>query len=762
MTPSSTYRLQITPDFRLQDAAAMLDYLAELGVGAVYLSPVLASTTGSGHGYDVTDPTVVDPQRGGEEGWQQLVRAAEQAGLDVVLDIVPNHLGIANAWQNPAWWSVLGHGQDSEYAAWFDVDWSAEHIVLPMLGSKDDLDNLQLSEDLAELSFWEHRFPVAPGTAKPGDSPREVHDRQHYRLVPGNQGNDLLTHRRFFTVATLAGVRQEDPEVFRATHERVLRMVCEDGLAGLRVDHPDGLSDPAGYFEQLAEAAPGTWLVAEKILEHGEPLPRWAVAGTSGYDAMTEVNQVFVDPAGEQPFTEDYQRRTGDMLGVEEHMLAGKLMVARTMFGAETRRLLNLLELDQTPREQAGVALHEVAARLGVYRTYLPTEDQALRDALARTRREVPGLAATLDVLEPQLVDPAREVARRFQQFTGAVMAKGVEDTAWYRANRFVALNEVGGNPASFGISPADFHRAMELRERDLPQSMTALSTHDTKRGEGVRARLAALAELPEQWAAFADVFAARTDVTEPTMRHLLAQTIAGMGAVPAQRLHDYATKAMREAGLATGWMAPDEDFEAGVHRAIDAAFDDEQLSAAWHELQQRLTAPGHSNDVSAKLVQLTMPGVPDVYQGTEVWEDSLVDPDNRRPVDYQALRELLDTSPTKFTDPAFKQHVVRTALRLRRERTELFTGYRPVQAEGDCAEHLVGFERDGVVTLATRLPVRLSEAGGWGETSITLQGSWQDLLSRAGCESAWLSGTVRLADLLRDRPVALLVRRQG
>ena len=754
MIPTSTYRLQITPEFRLQDAAAMVDYLAELGVGAVYLSPVLASTTGSGHGYDVTDPTVVDPQRGGEQGWQQLVEAARAAGLGLVLDIVPNHLGIANAWENPAWWSVLAQGRNSRYAAWFDIDWTAGRIVLPVLGEAADLDRLTLSADATELSFWEHRFPVAPGTAQPGDGPREVHERQHYRLVPGSEGNDLLTHRRFFTVSTLAGVRQEDPEVFDATHERVLRMVREDGLVGLRVDHPDGLADPAGYFTRLSEAAPGAWIVAEKILEHAEQLPDWAVAGTSGYDAMTEVNQVFVDPAGEAPFTQDYQQRTGDQLDVAEHMLQGKLMVARTLFGAETRRLLCLLELGPLDREQAATALHEVAARLVVYRTYLPEPPRELAEAVARTRAEVPALSGALDVLEPQLVDPSREAACRFQQFTGAVMAKGVEDTAWYRANRFVALNEVGGNPASFGTTLDDFHRAMGRRERELPASMTALSTHDTKRGEGVRARLAALSELPEQWADFADLFGRHTGITEPTFAHLLAQTVAGMGAVPAQRLHDYATKAMREAGLATSWTSPDEAFETRVHEAIEAAYGDEELSEAWHRMQELLTVPGHSNDVSAKLVQLVMPGIPDVYQGTEVWEDSLVDPDNRRPIDYPALRALLDAEPTEATDPAFKQTVVRTALQLRRDRPELFQGYRPVTAQGEAADHLVGFERDGVVALATRLPVGLARRGGWGATSVELDGSWRELL---GGRSA--SGRTSVAELLDWRPVALLVR---
>ncbi|WP_420174537.1 malto-oligosyltrehalose synthase [Luteococcus sp. OSA5] len=754
MTPTSTYRLQITPDFRLQDAAALVDYLDALGVGAIYLSPVLTSTTGSGHGYDVTDPTTIDPQRGGEDGWRELVSAARGKGLGIVVDIVPNHLGIAKAWENPAWWSVLAHGQDSDYADWFDIDWSAPRITVPVLGSPDDLDRLELSDDLRELRFYEHRFPVAEGTAQPGDSPREVHQRQHYELIPGSQGNDLLTHRRFFTVATLAGLRVEDPAVFDATHERVLRMVREDGIEGLRIDHPDGLRDPRGYFARLRELCPEQWLIAEKILEHAEPVPDWAMDGTSGYDAMTEVNQVFVDSSAEDFFTRDYLERTGDELDVEQHILVGKRWMAQTMFGAEMRRILDALDLADLSREDAARAMQEVAARMEFYRSYLPEDDRALTAALGNTRHDLPELGPVLDVLEAQLLDGRNEAALRFQQFTGAVMAKGVEDTAWYRANRFVALNEVGGHPQGFGIDLNTFHRAMERRELVLPRSMTALSTHDTKRGEDVRARLAALAELPEQWAAFADVFQARTSIPEPTFAHLLAQTLAGVGPVERQRLHDYAVKAMREAGLATNWIEPDAGFETAVHQAIDAAYDDEALAQAWHELQRVLTPLGHWNSLSQKLVQLTMPGIPDVYQGTEIWDDSLVDPDNRRAVHFDQLRQLLDTDSSDPLDPAYKQKLVRTVLTLRRERPELFTGYRPVVASGLAAGHLLGFERSGLVALATRLPHRLQNLGGWQDTTIDLDGEWVEQLGQQR-----VGGRIGLGQLMDHSPVAVLVR---
>ncbi len=752
--PTSTYRLQITPDFRLQDAAEVIDHLDDLGVGAVYLSPVLTSTVGSQHGYDVTDPTRIDPQRGGEEGWQALVAAARRRNIGLILDIVPNHLGVSAPVENPAWWSVLAEGARSEYAPWFDINWEAGRISIPVLGADGDLSALMLSDDATELRFYDHRFPVARGTARHGDDARAVHDRQHYELIPGAQGSERLTYRRFFTVETLAGLRIEDPLVLEATHSRVLRMVAEGEVVGLRVDHPDGLTDPGEYFQRLRAATGDLWIVAEKILEHGESMPTWAVQGTTGYDAMTEVNQLFIDPAAEGTFTVDYQRRTGDLRSVEDHILVGKTRMAGAGFVTEVNRIMSLLDLEGFPAATIRAALVATAVRLDVYRTYLPEDHAALDAALARATRDEPALAPAIAALAPILLDVRQEAARRFQQLTGAVMAKGVEDTAWYRANRFVALNEVGGHPSRFGLHPDAFHRAMAAREKNAPLSMTSLATHDTKRGEDVRARLAGLAELPDEWGCFLDVFTSRTNVSEPTFAHLLAQTLAATGPVDPERLHAYAEKAMREASLATSWQATDTAFEGCVHAAIEVCTEDAELNAAWRRLHEAIIPIGAVNSLGQKLVQLTMPGIPDVYQGTEVWDDSLVDPDNRRPVDFDALRILAETTPTSFLDPAYKLQVVRTALRLRRDQPDRFHGYRPIQASGPSAQHLLAFERDGVITLATRLPRGLALNGGWPGTSVSLDGIWVDLLTGTShC------GSVGVEVLLSGGPVALLVR---
>jgi (1->4)-alpha-D-glucan 1-alpha-D-glucosylmutase len=744
--PTSTYRLQIQRDFTLYDAAELIGYLRDLGAGAVYLSPLLQSTIGSDHGYDTTDASRVDRDRGGDQGLQQLLRAAREADLGVVIDIVPNHLGISVPVENPAWWDVLKLGQDSPYARWFDIDWSRGRILVPILG-----DDQTLRVEDGELRYFEHRFPLAPGSWQEGDDARAVHDRQHYELVHYARGNSELNYRRFFAVTTLAGVRVEDEYVFSATHA-LIRQWADQGIDGLRVDHPDGLVDPADYLERLRSIAPDAWITVEKILEPGEALPAdWVVDGTTGYDAMREVNGVFVDPSGQEAFTDLYQRLTGDQRTLPEHIEAAKRMVVTELLPAEIRRMSGLAP--EIP--DVGQALGEVAIAFEVYRSYLPQGVEQLDHALDLVARRRPELAATLDQLSPRLHDHTDELARRMQQLSGATMAKGVEDTAYYRYARFVALNEVGGNPDDFGIGLGEFHRLQAARQDHQPHSMTGLSTHDTKRGEDIRARLAVLSEIPDQWAHFAEQFLGATNVPNPAFGYFLAQSLAGTGPIERERMHHYAEKAMREACDGTSWTRPDEAFEASVHEAVDTAYDQPLLRAAWDELDALITLPGWSNSLGQKLVQLTMPGVPDVYQGSEVWENNLVDPDNRRPVDFTVRKKLLNAAndaPPKIDDTgAAKLWITRQALRLRRSNPDWFSGYRPIEAVGSVRDHLVGFDRGGAITLATRLPVGLAVTG-WGDTTVNLPTSYQDQLTGRSAQ-----GEVWLTDLLADYPVALL-----
>lgn len=743
--PSSTYRLQLRRGCTLDDAAAAVDYLADLGVGALYLSPILQSVVGSDHGYDTTDPTRIDADRGGEPGWARLLAAARRAGLQVVLDIVPNHLGVGVPRQNPSWWDVLTHGADSAYAQWYDIDWSRP-LLLPVLG-----DDARLGIIDGQLAYAEHRFPLAPGTWQPGDDPEMVHSRQHYRLVHHSRGNTELSYRRFFVVTSLAGLRQEDPAVFAATHRRIAQII-EEGVTGLRVDHPDGLVDPAGYLRRLAALAPEAWITVEKILESGERLPDWPVAGTTGYDAMREVCGVFIDPGAEA--TERYQRLTGDRLTCADHVEQGKRMVVSDLLVAEVRRIAALLP--DVPEAPAAVA--EVAVAFAVYRSYLPAGVADLDAALALAERRRPELAEALRAIAPRLRDPADEAARRFQQLSGATMAKGTEDTAYYRYARFIALNEVGADPGEFGIAPADFHDLQLARQARCPRSMTALSTHDTKRGEDVRARLAVLAEVGPAWEEFAAGFLDHSGISNRAFAYLLAQTLVGIGPVAErERFHAYAVKAMREAAQETGWTRIDPVYEAGVTRAIDLAYDDPGLRDLWDRVLAEVERPGWSNALGQKLVQLTMPGIPDVYQGTESWEDSLVDPDNRRLVDFGKLSRLLDsltgTPPVDGTGAA-KLWLTSVALRLRRNRPDLFGSYAPVPVSGPAAAHAVAFDRGGAVTVATRLPLTLARSGGWRETVIELDGGWTDHLT-----GRRYNGLTRLSVLLADLPVALLSR---
>ncbi|HEY3504163.1 MAG TPA: malto-oligosyltrehalose synthase [Actinocatenispora sp.] len=747
MTPATTYRVQVRPGFDFDATAGLADYLAALGVSHLYSAPELQPTPGSAHGYDVVDHARVNDELGGEQGRRRLVSALRAHGLGLVVDIVPNHMGVAVPAVNRAWWDVLRLGAGSAYAHWFDVDWAhgGGRLVLPVLG---DEDAPELSIVDGELRYFEHRFPLAPDTG--GGTPAEVHDRQHYRLVSWRHSGEL-NYRRFFAVSDLAGLRVEDASVRDSTHAEILRWYADGDVAGIRVDHPDGLRDPGAYLRWLAGAAPDAWLVVEKILARGEELPDWPVAGTTGYDALAEITGLFVDPAGETALT------TVDG-PFAELAYEGKLDVATGMLSAELDRLVRLVSTDDPAPVRA--ALAELAARFPTYRSYLPDGLDDLRVAAAEVSRRRPDLAGVVEKLLPRLSTVDDELAVRFQQVTGAVMAKGVEDTAFYRYTRFLMGNEVGCHPDPVAVSPEDFHVACRRRQQRHPTGMTTLSTHDTKRSEDVRARLAVLAELPDEWAATRDRLMADAPLPDPAVAHLLWQTVVGAWPIDADRLHAVLLKSAREARTATSWDAPDPGFEAALAAVVDRIHADARLTGVVAGFAARITPYGWANSLSAKLIQLTMPGVPDVYQGCELWDNSLVDPDNRRPVDFAVRRDLLarlDSGwlPAVDADGAAKLLVTSRALRLRRDRPEAFTSYAARTASGDAAEHAVAYDRGRAITVATRLPLGLARRGGWGRTTLDLpSGQWTDALSGR----TW-TGTVRLAHLLAAYPVALLTR---
>ena len=767
VTPSATYRLQVHAGFTLDDAAAVAGYLADLGVSHAYSSPLLRSAEGSNHGYDTTDHTHVDEARGGRAGFDRLVAALHEAGLGLVLDLVPNHMGIADPHASSWWWSLLREGRDSPHAAAFDVDWDfgGGKVRVPVLGSADDVEKLEVVDtaDGPELRYYDNRFPIAPGTAE--GTPQEVHARQHYELVDWRRADSDLNYRRFFAINTLAGLRAEDPAVFEATHELALELVRAGAVNGLRIDHPDGLADPKGYLDRLAEGSGGRWTVVEKILEPGEALPAtWATAGTTGYDAMAEVDGVLVDPAGEPAVTALDTELSGRQVDYHQLVHDCKREVTDGILGSEVARLQRLVgELPGVPDGQVREALAELLASFPVYRSYLPDGREHLDATVAAVRERRPDLADAVNGLHPLLSSAGTELATRFEQTSGPVMAKGVEDSAYYQWSRSAALNEVGGDPSRFGLPVADFHAAQQHRAEALPESMTSLSTHDTKRSEDVRSRLAVLAELPTEWTELVRGLLARHPLADRPLAHLVWQNIVGAWPLSRERAQAFAEKAAREAGTSTTWTAPDEEFEEQLRALVDAAFDDPATHAEVDAFAARIAPFGRSNSLAQKLLQLTIAGVPDVYQGTELWDLSLVDPDNRRPVDYDLRRRLLadlDTGQVPDVDEvgAAKLLVVSRALRLRRDSPELFTGYTAVTATGSAADHAIAFDRGGALTVATRLPVRLAAAGGWGDTALELShGGWRDVLT--GTRVVSTAGGAPVGDLLTRLPVALLVR---
>jgi (1->4)-alpha-D-glucan 1-alpha-D-glucosylmutase len=610
VTFSSTYRLQLTPDFGFAEARELVPYLRELGISHLYLSPVLQARAGSTHGYDVVDPRSVSSALGGEEELRRLAAA----GLGVILDIVPNHMAAVD--ESPFW----------------------------------------RDERLREMFF-------------------DV---------------DLRTgfHRRFFDIEELGGIKQEDEEVFWATHAKVIELVRDGTVDGVRVDHPDGLANPADYFERLAAAGvEHVW--AEKILAPGEELRDWPVEGTTGYEFLNDVMALFVDAGAEGAFTRLYESFTGDTRRFEEIAALSKLEVAVTIFEPELRRLYAELEVENLP-----VAL----SSFPVYRTYVEPWEGVVDEL---DRREI-ARAAVPESLERILLleEPGHEeLVVRFQHTTGPVMAKGVEDTAFYRYFRLAALNEVGGDPSRFGLPVARFHEANLKRQARFPRQLLTTFTHDTKRSPDVRARLVALTWLPDDWAAKVHEWHEATGgLPDAREEYLVYQTLVGAYPIDAERLDAYFEKALREGKVNSSWLDPDEEHEAGVQRFARGLLP----LLEGDPFLERVRALGEHVSLAQLVLKLTSPGVPDIYQGDELEALALVDPDNRRPVDWELRRRLLERLRAgERPREALKLWATWRVLRLRAEHPETFLGaYEPVEA----GEDMVAFVRGGEIGVAVAL----------------------------------------------------------
>ncbi|SEE04645.1 malto-oligosyltrehalose synthase [Ruania alba] len=816
--PVSTYRLQLGADLTFDDAAALTGELARRGVTDLYLSPILAAAPGSTHGYDVVDHSRISEVLGGRDGFERLVGAAREHSLGIVVDVVPNHMAVPTpASHNAQLWSLLEHGPDSPVADWFDVDFSDDaQVLMPILGRRvgaamaageitvqtlDDPEN-RITPDRPVLCYYEHRFPIRAGTEHLPLA--ELLQRQHYRLAYWRVANEELNYRRFFDVGSLVAIRVERPEVFEATHALVLELMDAGLVDGLRIDHPDGLADPRQYLQRLHERTGGAWTVAEKILEPDEELPPdWPVAGTTGYDVAWRINQVLTDPAGGPPLGALMTELTSDVVGTLPAVVAAaKREIATGSLYAEVHRLSTLLaELcddDVRLRDHTLRAITDCVTELVVacerYRAYVVPDHPLAPEAAALVQRWA---AEAAEHLEPERLETLEvvtdlvlgrevgsagrqhearrdEVIVRFQQVCGAVMAKGVEDTAFYRWTHLTSLCEVGGSPHRFAVGPDTLHAWASRAQQHHPHTLTAASTHDAKRGEDVRARVGVLSELGEAWVQHVRALRTATEEIRPAdldgrTENLLWQTLAGTwtedGPLSADRLADYLVKASREAKQWTAWTAPDLDREAALERFVAALVTHSDVHALMGAWVERTREPVRVTTLAAKALQLTLPGVADVYQGTETTTVGLVDPDNRRPVDHARISAMLDrldagAGPQNLAEE--KLRLTTALLRLRRRRSDAFVGPDAAHhALPTSTTHAIAFARSAgdehaVVTVATRLSVVLRAIGGWGEHSVVLPaGRWRDVLTGHVTDG----GDTPLASLLAASPVVVLER---
>lgn len=730
--PASTYRLQLSPRFTFADARAVVPYLDRLGVGAVYLSPVFEARAGSDHGYDVTDPTRIRAELGGPAGLEALAREVIGRGMGVLIDIVPNHMAASE--DNPWWWDVLARGPGSEHARAFDVDWEAGDgkVILPVLGDGAP-DGLRLED--GELRYHDRRFPVS-GPAD-GDL-TDVLERQHYRLTCWRDPE--RNYRRFFDIDDLVAVRQEDPAVFEASHRLVFDLVERGLVTGLRVDHIDGLTDPEAYLDRL----PPVYVVVEKILGPREQLPdTWRCAGTTGYGFANAAAAFFADREGAEAIRTANRARLGTGARFAEIARDAKREVLGSLFASDVDRLARrVAPLTGLAPDDARTALIELTAGLDVYRTYIraaPVRDEDRERIAAAAERAG---SRTVEPLVSILLDPSTaerlRVAQRWQQLSGAVMAKGVEDTALYRYPLLLSRNDVGDEPDDPAIGAAELHDRLRRRRPGL----NAGSTHDSKRSEDARARIDALTRHPGAWTRLLETWAGRTGPAPDEELYLL-QTLVAVWPVTSERLREHLRKAAREAKRRTSWHDPSEEHE----RALDAAAD-HLVEAAAPDVR-RVVDEIEADAVAASVGQIVLraiaPGVPDVYQGAELWHRRLTDPDNRAPVDFALRERLLDTDE----DPdALKLRVLRASLHARRSDPELFAHGAAVPVAAP----------PGVFALARRLGGRWAlGVVGRGDGDLDLpEGApprWSDVLTGAGHDAP-----LEVSVVLRTLPAALLV----
>jgi len=854
-------------EFPLPAAVQILPYLKKLGISHVYLSPCLTAAPGSTHGYDVADPTTINPEIGGEPAWRDFVARVKELGLRLLLDIVPNHMSASST--NPWWDDVLAHGPYSQYANFFDFrmpQGEAFKVHLCNLGKSygDVLADGELSlgviDNQLRVCYFENTWPVAPtcwaqilpegssvleassapsclkelarfdALSQPTAADKErfataaaqgrlvvttaidegqlQHARtainadpdrldailqcQFYSLHSWKLAGELGNYRRFFNVDSLVGVRTERAEVFDATHARIKKMIANEELDGLRIDHPDGLLDPAAYFQRLRKMLPEGRVYIEKILENDERLDTtWAVDGTVGYDFLAKVNRLWMDDQQVDTLTATYFDFTHQSVNISALVRQKKRDIIASSFSADLERLsdaaLAVAQRDWKTRDISPHHLREALVAfivaLPLYRTYrtanqLDENDRRVfAETIQRARSAAPKVdAAAFDFLlavctKPELEADEAEFVGQWQQLAPAVMAKGVEDTTFYCYDRLLSCNEVGSSASLVGISADKFHEYCHYLSESWPDNQLTTSTHDTKRSEDVRTRISILSEIPERWA---EALHQWSQLTEPCWKgrtpdrhaeYLLYQTLIGAWPIDKDRCWQYMLKASREAKLRTSWHEPNIGYEANIQSFTEGLFENSEFIASLEAFVKPLILPGRINSLAQSLIKMVIPGVPDFYQGTELWDLSLVDPDNRRPVDYEAREKLLERCAkmtardtlNEWDSGLPKLWMTARVLQLRRERADDFSSaskYQPLVAQGSRLGNLFAFRRgEHLIGVVPRLTMTAGKD--WGDTHLTLpSGTWVDVFT-----ANRMNGAIAPAALFGDFPVALLIR---
>lgn len=812
--PCATYRLQFNEHFRLADALALVPYFHELGISHLYASPLFKAAAHSVHGYDVCDFGKLNPEIGTEEDLQKLVAALREFDMGLILDIVPNHMGIATH-ENVWWQDVLKNGHASQFANYFDIQWEPPNpdlhgkTLVPILGDTYEhvLQHGELKVSIENgdpvLCYFENRFPLALDSLSPDFSVEKLNADQHalgdlikkqnYLLAFWGDGDLKLNYRRFFAVSTLAGVRVEDEVVFKDAHSLLKQWVDKKWLEGLRVDHPDGLREPKQYADRLRALAPDLWIVVEKILQPHEETPEnWPVHGTVGYDFLNQLNGLFVDRANEKSLKDFYSDFTGEPADSGKMVREKKRLVLETLFVTEVNRLVELLAQisagrpahQKFSREHLREALVEFAACFPIYRTYVrPAEEIVdendlayIKETTALAKKSRRDLSLDLfDFLSDLLLlifhgELEGEFVARFQQLTGPTMAKGVEDTTFYCLNHFLSLNEVGGDPGKFGVSLDEFHQFCQRHSVRCPHSMLTSSTHDTKRSEDVRARLNVLSEIPKEWS---EAVLRWSKMNEPhrknhfpdrNIEYVLYQTLVGVWPISPERLLAYMEKASCESKQHTDWNHRNTEYDQALKNFTLAALANKEFIRDLEKFITSLTEAAQINSLAQTLVKLTAPGVPDIYQGNELWDFSLVDPDNRRPVDFNLRQRFCGEAKMLSAEEVWQRRgeglpklwLIQKTLTLRTDHPEIFHGdYTPVYTQGENANHIAAFMRsEKVITVVPRFTH--NRAGQLPALPLP-EGNWRNEFT-----GAIFTGEMDTSKLLEKFPVALLVREEG